>query len=247
MNKIISKIDNFEISSFMLHILAMLFMLCDHIWATIYSSEILTCIGRLTFPIFAFMCVEGYFYTKNFKKYILRIFLFACISEIPFNLMYAGNIIYPFHQNVLWKFLIGLLFIKLMEKIIEKDFNLFIFWILILGIFLLTYILGNLLMIDYYGYGIWMMFIFFFFRERTLRNFLLQLFWLGLINFRYLGSYCYGVDLFGFEFQIAQQGLAILSLIPIWLYKGKQGYHNKWIQYSFYIFYPIHMLILALL
>lgn len=100
-------------------------------------------------------------------------------------------------------------------------------------------------MLDYYGYGIWMMFVFYFFRERTFKNLLMQLFWITLINFHYLGSYYYGINLFGFELEIAQQGLAVLSLIPIWLYKGKQGYHNKWIQYGFYIFYPLHMLILS--
>lgn len=239
------KIKNFEISSFVLHILAMLFMLCDHIWATIYSAEILTCIGRLAFPIFAFLCVEGYFYTKNFKKYLLRLFFFACVSEIPFNLMYAGSILYPFHQNVLWTFLISLVFIKLIDKIMQKNFNLFVFWIFIFIIFLIAYVLGSILMLDYYGYGIWMMFVFYFFRERTFKNLLMQLFWITLINFHYLGSYYYGINLFGFELEIAQQGLAVLSLIPIWLYKGKQGYHNKWIQYGFYIFYPLHMLILS--
>ena len=44
-----------------------------------------------------------------------------------------------------------------------------------------------------------------------------------------------------------EQGLALLALIPIWLYNGRQGAHNKTIQYACYAFYPAHMLILALL
>ena len=44
-----------------------------------------------------------------------------------------------------------------------------------------------------------------------------------------------------------EQGLALLALIPIWLYNGRQGAHNKAIQYACYAFYPAHMLILALL
>ena len=59
----------FDISSFGLHLLAMGLMLCDHLWATVVpGNDWLTCIGRLAFPIFAFMTVEGYFHTKNLKK-----------------------------------------------------------------------------------------------------------------------------------------------------------------------------------
>lgn len=60
---------NIEITSFTLHILAMVFMLCDHLWATVVpGNDWLTDIGRIAFPIFAFMIVEGYFHTKSLKK-----------------------------------------------------------------------------------------------------------------------------------------------------------------------------------
>lgn len=63
-----------ETTSFSLHIMAMAFMLCDHLWGTIIQgNDWLTCIGRLTFPIYAFMIVEGYFHTKNLKKYVYRL------------------------------------------------------------------------------------------------------------------------------------------------------------------------------
>ena len=56
------------IDSFTLHILAKLFMLCDHLWATLYpEQEWMTCVGRLAFPIFAFMIAEGCYYTKKMK------------------------------------------------------------------------------------------------------------------------------------------------------------------------------------
>ena len=67
----IKKGSKFEISSLTLHIMAMLFMVCDHLWGTIVpGNDWLTCIGRIAFPIFAFMIVEGYFHTKNLKKYV---------------------------------------------------------------------------------------------------------------------------------------------------------------------------------
>ena len=83
------------IDSFTLHILAMLFMLCDHLWATLFpAQEWMTCVGRLAFPIFAFMIAEGCYYTSNVKKYMLRLFLFAIISEIPFNLIMGSSVFY---------------------------------------------------------------------------------------------------------------------------------------------------------
>ena len=44
--------------------------------------------------------------------------------------------------------------------------------------------------------------------------------------------------------QLVQQGLALLALLPIWLYRGRQGYHARWFQHFGYAFYPLHMLVL---
>ena len=57
----------------------------------------------------------------------------------------------------------------------------------------------------------------------------------------------YPISVFGAEFEPCQQGLALLALVPIWLYHGRQGYHSKAFQYACYVFYPAHMLVLALL
>lgn len=98
-----------DISTAALHIIAMLFMLMDHLWATLLpAQDWLTCVGRVAFPIFAFMTVEGYFHTHSFKKYAQRLLVFALLSEIPFDLMYGGTWFYPVHQNVIWTFLLGL-------------------------------------------------------------------------------------------------------------------------------------------
>ena len=86
----------FSLSAAALHILAMVLMLMDHLWATLLpAQDWLTCAGRLAFPIFAFMAVEGYFHTHSFRKYALRLALFAVLSEVPFDLMYGGTWFYP--------------------------------------------------------------------------------------------------------------------------------------------------------
>lgn len=108
-------------SSCALHIIAMTCMLSDHMWATLFPYvDILTCIGRVAFPIFAFMIVEGFYHTSNFRRYLCRMLIFAVISEVPFDLVSGGTMLYLFHQNVLWTFLIGLLLIALIDKVRKK-------------------------------------------------------------------------------------------------------------------------------
>ena len=157
----------FETTSFSLHLMAMLFMLCDHLWGTIVpGNDWLTCIGRVCFPIYAFLLVEGYFHTSNLKKYVKRLLLFAVISEIPFNLAMASSVIYPFHQNVLWSFLIALGLIHCNEKAKASEK----LWIRIaVGIFtiLAGYLLGLITMVDYYHAGILMVLTFYFFHHRN--------------------------------------------------------------------------------
>ena len=79
--------------------MAMVFMLFDHLWGTIVQgNDWMTCIGRLTFPIYAFMIVEGYFHTKNLKKYVQRLLIFAILSVITigiYSLSWTGYMFYP--------------------------------------------------------------------------------------------------------------------------------------------------------
>ena len=236
----------FEITSLSLHILAMGFMLCDHLWGTIVPGhDWLTCIGRIAFPIYAFLLVEGYFHTKNLKKYVSRLLIFAILSEIPFNLAMGSRVFYPIHQNVLWSFLIALWLIHLNEKA-RKSGKV---WKRILtgGLtVILGYILGLVTMVDFYHAGILMVLVFYFFRGRKWWCFLGQIVFLWYINTELLGGYGYEFQLWGQTHFFQRQGFAMLALIPIWLYRGKQGYHNKFIQYGCYAFYPLHLLILGL-
>lgn len=235
-----------ETTSCSLHIMAMIFMLCDHLWGTVVrGNDWLTCIGRLTFPIYAFMIVEGYFHTKNLKKYVGRLLLFAVLSEIPFNLAMGSRVFYPIHQNVLWSFLIAIGLIHWNEKVKRKEL-----WKRILvGVVTvcIAYIVGIVTFVDYYNAGILMVLVFYAFRGRKWWCYLGQLICLWYINFEMLGGFSYEVMIFGQTRFVERQGLALLALVPIWFYRGKQGYHSKALQYFYYAFYPVHLLILGLL
>ena len=235
-----------ETTSFSLHMMAMIFMLCDHLWGTIIpGNDWLTCIGRLTFPIYAFLIVEGYFHTKNLKKYICRLLVFAVLSEIPFNLAMGSSLFFSIHQNVLWSFLISIGLIHWNEKVKERKL-----WKRILvGIITLCIasIVGIITFVDYYNAGILMVLVFYFFKDKKWWCYLGQLVCMWYINFEMLGGLSYEVNLFGQTHFIARQGFALLALIPIWLYRGKQGYHSKALQYTYYAFYPVHLLILGLI
>ena len=236
-----------ETSSMSLHIMAMAFMLCDHLWGTIVpGNDWLTCIGRISFPIFAFLIVEGYFHTGNLKKYAGRLLLFAILSELPFNLAMGSSLFYPVHQNVLWSFLISLGLIHGNEKAREKEK----IWIRIsvgCASILAGYVLGLLTMVDFYHAGVLTVLVFYFFRQKKWWSYVSQLLCLWYINIEMLGGFSYELHFFGNTYYFVRQGLALLALIPIWLYRGKQGYNSKPLQYVYYGFYPLHLLILGIL
>lgn len=235
-----------DLSSTGLHILAMGMMLCDHLWVSVVpGNNWLTCIGRLAFPIFAFLIVEGYFHTSNLKKYMLRLLLFAFISEIPFNLLAGSRLFYPVHQNVLWTFLLGLLLIRWNEQTKNAPV-----WRRILrgaGSVCVGFLAGMLTMVDYYGVGVVTVLVFYFLWGRNWWHFLGQALVLYWLNAEVLGGLAYEVEMFGKTLWIVQQSFAVLALIPVWLYHGRRGYQSKAFRWFCYGFYPAHMLILAMI
>lgn len=233
-----------ELTSAGLHLLAMGLMLCDHLWAMLFpAAQWLTWLGRIAFPIFAFMAVEGYFHTRNLRRYLLRLLVWALLSEIPFDLMYGGSMFYPYHQNVIWTLLLGLLLVALLEKI--REFRPLLRWMASAGVVVLGFCLGYAAMIDYYGAGVLTVLTFCFFRQRNWKSFLGQLLCLYILNVELLGGYYTVVTVLGHEVEVVQQGMALLALLPIWLYRGRQGCRKTWFQYACYAFYPLHMLILV--
>ncbi len=138
---------NFKIfSSAALKYIAMLTMLIDHIGASgfifiLFNSSISVrlyhisiMVGRISFPIYLFLLVEGFVHTKDIKKYIIRIAAFAVLSEIPFDLVFWGHILEFYHQNVMWSLLICVIMMHMMRKypdfsIIFVGIGCFIAWI----------------------------------------------------------------------------------------------------------------------
>lgn len=100
---------------------------------------------------------------------------------------------------------------------------------------------------DYHYAGIFMVLVFYFFGERKWWCFAAQLICLWYINVEILAGFEYVFDFIGIEWHIVSQGFAVLALIPIWLYRGKQGPYNKGIKALYYWFYPLHLLILGVL
>lgn len=225
----------FGLSSFSLHILAMLFMLCDHLCLTLLPElPMLRCVGRLAFPLFAFMAVEGYFHTRCFKNYLLRLLLLAVISEIPFNLLVGGTVFYPEKQNVIWTLILGLCCIWAFEngKSARNTRDLALCALVMVG----SFVAALILKVDYSGAGVLLMLMFYLLRNE--KHKLWQFFLLGMAIYALLGGLSPG---------FSQQDFAVLSLVFVWLYDGRQGLHGRLVKTVNYLFYPVHMLILVLL
>lgn len=230
-------------TSFVLKIIAMLTMLIDHT-GDAYFKQIswMNLIGRIAFPIFAFQISEGYLHTKNLKKYFLRLFLFALISQIPF-MLFASTYTSGFSLNIFCTLFVGLLAIFLYDKISHSKLQLVknekinqlihqAFGIII-AIFL--GILAELCHFDYGFFGIAIIFLFYVFRNDKPAM---------VISFITACVLKYGIPVILYGFSIWYILLGIFTMLPILfilLYNGKQG---KKVKYLLYTFYPVHLLVL---
>lgn len=246
---------NQGLSSFFLRNLAMVLMLIDHLAASFWPDLLfLRYIGRLAFPLFAFLIVEGYCHTKNFQKYLLRILATAIISDLPFQALVNDNWQYHPFQNVLWTFLIGLVALFAIDKLKETLPR--IPWIgALIAIGFGAFCLTEWLSTDYHGLGVMTIIGFYLFRGNTLQARIGQILTLILANLflanlemvQYVGIDNLGLywDYYGMEL-LSPQYYAILSLPILWLYNGEAGYHSKAYQTFSYVFYPLHLLVIGL-
>lgn len=192
-------------------------MLIDHI-GHIFFPEVMIfrIIGRIAFPIFAYVLAEGFHYTKDVKKYLLRLGLFALLSEIPYDLAIMGSVLEFSHQNVFFTLFFGVLMLYVMSRIKNV--------IMQYAVVLVAILLCQFLHTDYSNIGVLLVFIFYVFRQRKAEKLLIA----GLIFLGLTG----GIQLY-----------ALLALPLIALYNGEQGPKMK---AFFYLFYPAHLLILYL-
>lgn len=214
------------LDSNVLKLIAVISMTIDHIGFILFPDQMwLRCIGRLAFPIYAYLITEGYLHTRNVKKYLLRLGILAVLSEIPFNLAISGSISYPASQNVFLTLFLGLLAIALMDKgQLYLPQNLTALSILPV---MLACIAAISLRTDYDCYGILIISLFYIAKTKPLLQFLS----IGVMQYL-MGT----IQLFG-----------QLAFIPIFLYNGKKGRTSKFLQWAFYLYYPLHLLLLYLI
>ena len=224
-----------------LRVLAMFLMLLDHLWATLVPGNFwMTCLGRLAFPIFAFQISEGFFHSADRRRYAKRLFLFALLSEVPFDLIYGGTMLYPFHQNVMFTLLLGLLACCAIDRARgERTARATLRGALSVAGILLLSLIG---MVDYGWKGVMTVVAFYLLRDFPFA-WLAQFVALMLLNIVLFKGQT--IPLLGWDFPT--QGFAVLALLPIWLYNGRRGGGGKTLQTAFYAFYPVHMLVLYLL
>ncbi|MCK5757900.1 MAG: hypothetical protein KAH14_02320 [Clostridiales bacterium] len=217
--------------SFQLKLIAACAMLIDHTAHIFFPTDIyLRCIGRLAFPIFAFMVAIGYSKTRNVKKYIIRMFIFALIAQIPYVYMLGDFKNIPF--NVIFTLLFGLISIY----VIDKGKPLFAITIPIVLALIAEF--GGF---DHSAFGVFMVIALYYTKDsKILRNITAS-----IMILLFTATYLLTMGLNSFVWIII---LFYLFAIPIInLYNEKKGISNTFTRWFFYVFYPGHILILVLL
>lgn len=252
-------------STFVLKIIAIITMLIDHIGAVFLANGrhpelyfLFRAIGRIAFPIFVFLIVEGFHHTRDVKKYLKRLGAFALISEIPFDLAFykgdfsdialifenngfdwylAEDFLKPLfeHQNVYFTLFLGLFAIYLMSLVEKRYVKRVIISNLLDAIITIGFcMIAFFLKTDYDITGILLIVAFYLFRGSKAMLTISIIILMGggsdINKFQATGNLIYIVTIF-----------AVLAMIPIALYNGKKG---KDVKYIFYIFYPAHLLLL---
>ncbi len=217
-------------TSFAIKFIACFTMVLDHIKYAIPETDcfITEYFGRISYPLFAFLIVEGYIHTSDLKKYYKRLLVFAFISQIPFMLF--RTLVGEWKMlNIMFTLLLGLLSITVYDKIKKEyiSFPICIFLIL----------LGNFLNVDYGWFGVATILILYIFKNNN------NLKSIGYSILVLLYFYTSGIRIIDKNILILFIS-CLLPIIPIVFYNGEQG---RKVKYFFYWFYPIHMIVLYLL
>lgn len=221
-----------KLNTYELKWIAVITMLIDHIGYAFYNTiplplyQLLRSIGRIAFPIYCFLLVEGFFHTRDQKKYMLRLLVFALISEIPFDLCRKGAIFAPNDQNVFLTLFLGFACLYLID-------NYLVFERIQFALIVLFAVTANLLYTDYGAVGICTI-VCFYLRSKN-----------PDLKEKPLGLLMCFIPLLAYAIEEPIPYLfVILAAIPLSLYNGQKGPSMK---YFFYLIYPGHMCLFLLL
>lgn len=223
------------LSNFDLKLIAIITMTIDHIGIVFGTPfyNLLRAVGRLSFPIFAFLLTEGYVHTKSFSKYFFRLLVLALISEVIYDYVFYGSFIYIGANNIFFTLALGLLTLFLLDKskgLIKRYFKDKVDLVIILPITYLLIIvimglMGEFLNFSYGMLGILVISFFYLFKDN---------FPLVVIS----------VSLSTLIFGEGMQYFSLFSLILIYFYNKKLG---KKCKVFFYLYYPLHILVLGVI
>ncbi len=184
------------------------------------ADRVLRYIGRLAFPIFCFLAVEGFLHTHDVKKYVRRLLLFGLVSEVPFDLAFFRTPFAPQHQNVYWTLALGVLAMAAIKHFEKPDGSASWQGLLCVGACALTAFLAST---DYHAIGVLIICALYMARAVRKRQCIL------------------GAVLFAFELT------APLAFVLVWFYNGQRGACSPLQKKAFYWFYPVHLAVLAMI
>ena len=212
-------------------------------------------VGRISFILFTYLAVEGFLHTRSRKKYLLRLGIFAIVSEFPFDLAFSDTYYDPGSQNVFFTLFLGILALTIWEWTAEKVQRYMemkarcsprqgILWCV--RVFTLAFCAGAayLLYTDYKFMGVLLIFAFYQTRDRRLPVQMLaagcvMLFGTWSMNcLRYAGSYSAE---YLFRFSLREM-YGLFAFVWIGTYNGKKGHQLP--KAFYYCFYPVHLLLL---
>lgn len=200
-------------------------MLLDHIGAVLVPGHALRILGRISFPIYCFLLSEGFSYSKDRRRYGIRLLIGAAISEMPFDLVFYGGIDWR-HQSVMVTLLAAFVMLNWMEK-----------WGKTLPLLAAAFT-AELLCADYGGFGVVLVALFHLTREETHR---VPIQMLGMAGCFWMMDSA-AVPVLGLRIPIQMFGLA--AMVPIMCYSGEKKINGRAVQWVFYLFYPVHLLVL---
>lgn len=234
---------------FSLKILALTTMLIDHIGAVFFPQYIwLRYIGRISFPIYAFLLSEGFIHTHSRTKYAARLFVFGIISEVPHDLAFYQKALDFSNLNIMFELYLGVLALSAVEILMDRKNKIYVH--IISSVMLAVILFVSSYFNTSYGiYGIVLIISYYVFKgDRRYQAVSGAAVTIGFNSFQKVSL---GINGFSgspmriFNFNPLQSYAAVAS-IPILLYNGERGYQcqSKWF---FYAFYPAHLLVLYLI